>query len=73
LARRSPTDRTASPTTALFNLTRHPAITTPAGLTAAGLPVGLQIVAAHYRDDLVLQASAALEAALGRTFPVLPG
>ena len=58
--------------TSLFNLTRHPAITTPAGVSASGLPVGLQIVAAHYRDDLVLQASAALEAAQARTFPVLP-
>ena len=58
--------------TALFNLTRHPAITTPAGVGATGLPAGLQIVAAHYRDDLVLQASAALEAALGHTFPTLP-
>jgi aspartyl-tRNA(Asn)/glutamyl-tRNA(Gln) amidotransferase subunit A len=58
--------------TALFNLTRHPAITTPAGLGGSGLPVGLQIVAAHYRDDLVLRASAALEAAQARTFPVLP-
>ena len=58
--------------TALFNLTRHPTITTPAGLSASGLPAGLQITAAHYRDDLVLQASAALEAALGLTFPVLP-
>jgi aspartyl-tRNA(Asn)/glutamyl-tRNA(Gln) amidotransferase subunit A len=58
--------------TALFNLTRHPAITTPLGLGASGLPAGLQIVAAHYRDDLVLRASAALEAAQGRTFPVLP-
>jgi aspartyl-tRNA(Asn)/glutamyl-tRNA(Gln) amidotransferase subunit A len=56
----------------LFNLTRHPAITTPAGLSASGLPVGLQIVAAHYRDDLVLRASTALEAAQARTFPVLP-
>jgi aspartyl-tRNA(Asn)/glutamyl-tRNA(Gln) amidotransferase subunit A len=58
--------------TALFNLTRHPTITTPAGVSASGLPAGLQIVAAHYRDDLVLQASAALEAALGRSFPTLP-
>jgi aspartyl-tRNA(Asn)/glutamyl-tRNA(Gln) amidotransferase subunit A len=58
--------------TALFNLTRHPAITTPAGVSAAGLPIGVQIVAAHYRDDLVLRASAALEAALARPFPVLP-
>jgi aspartyl-tRNA(Asn)/glutamyl-tRNA(Gln) amidotransferase subunit A len=41
-------------------------------LSASGLPVGLQIVAAHYRDDLVLRASAALEAAQARTFPVLP-
>jgi len=58
--------------TALFNLTRHPAITTPAGLGASGLPVGVQIVAAHYRDDLALRASAALEAAQARTFPALP-
>ena len=58
--------------TALFNLTRHPAVTTPAGVSASGLPVGLQIVAAHYRDDLVLRASAALEAAQARTFPILP-
>jgi len=58
--------------TALFNLTRHPAITTPAALGASGLPAGLQIVAAHYRDDLVLRASAAFEGAQGRSFPVLP-
>ena len=63
---------TAWSNTALFNLTRHPAITTPAGLSASGLPVGLQIVAAHYRDDRVLRASAALEAARPRAFPVLP-
>ena len=58
--------------TALFNLTRHPAITTPTALGPSGLPIGLQIVAAHYRDDLVLRASAALEAAQARSFPVLP-
>jgi aspartyl-tRNA(Asn)/glutamyl-tRNA(Gln) amidotransferase subunit A len=58
--------------TALFNLTRHPALSMPIGLSASGLPVGLQIVAAHYRDDLVLQAAAALEAAQVRAFPVLP-
>jgi aspartyl-tRNA(Asn)/glutamyl-tRNA(Gln) amidotransferase subunit A len=58
--------------TALFNLTRHPALTTPMGLGVSGLPAGLQIIAAHYCDERVLQASAALEAAQGRTFPVLP-
>jgi aspartyl-tRNA(Asn)/glutamyl-tRNA(Gln) amidotransferase subunit A len=59
--------------TAVFNLTRHPTITTPAPLGPTGLPIGLQIAAAHYRDDLVLRASAALEAAQGRAYPVLPG
>ena len=58
--------------TALFNLTRHPAITTPLPLSASGLPVGLQIAAAHYRDDLVLRASAALETAQKLVFPELP-
>ena len=58
--------------TALFNLTRHPVITTPCGVSASGLPIGMQIVGPHYRDDRVLQASAALEAAQGRSFPVLP-
>lgn len=57
--------------TALFNLTRHPTISTPAGLSSSGLPVGVQIAAAHYRDDLVLRASAALEAAQGGSFPTL--
>jgi Asp-tRNA(Asn)/Glu-tRNA(Gln) amidotransferase A subunit family amidase len=36
------------------------------------LPIGLQIVAAHYRDDLVLAAAAALESAQGLAFPDLP-
>jgi aspartyl-tRNA(Asn)/glutamyl-tRNA(Gln) amidotransferase subunit A len=58
--------------TALWNLTRHPTISTPCGLTADGLPVGLQISAAHYRDDMVLAASEALEQALGASFPALP-
>jgi aspartyl-tRNA(Asn)/glutamyl-tRNA(Gln) amidotransferase subunit A len=58
--------------TALFNLTRHPTISTPCGLTDEGLPVGLQITAAHFRDDLVLAASQALEQARGAVFPNLP-
>ena len=58
--------------TSLFNLTRHPAISAPLAPSDDGLPIGLQIVAAHYRDDLVLAAAAALEAAQGQSFPVLP-
>jgi aspartyl-tRNA(Asn)/glutamyl-tRNA(Gln) amidotransferase subunit A len=58
--------------TSLFNLTRHPAISVPLPPSDDGLPIGLQIAAAHYRDDLVLAAAAALEAAQGLAFPDLP-
>lgn len=44
-----------------FNLSGHPAATVRAGLSANGLPVGLQIIAPRYRDDLVLQAAYAFE------------
>ncbi len=40
-----------------FNLSWHPAATVRVGLSEAGLPIGMQIVAARHRDDLVLQAS----------------
>ena len=46
-----------------FNITGHPAATVPIGFTDAGLPAGLQIVAPHYREDLVLQAARAYEQA----------
>lgn len=52
-----------TPFTYPFNLTRNPAASCPAGLSGAGLPVGLQIVGPRLRDDLVLAASAAYEAA----------
>lgn len=56
--------------TAVFNASRHPAISIPCGLSKAGLPIGLQLVAGHYRDGLLMQAAAALEAECG--FPALP-
>ena len=46
-----------------FNLSGHPAATVRAGLTANGLPAGLQIIGPKYRDDLVLQAAYAYEQA----------
>ena len=49
--------------TAPFNFGGQPAATVPAGFTASGLPVGLQIVGARLRDDLVLRASHAFEQA----------
>jgi aspartyl-tRNA(Asn)/glutamyl-tRNA(Gln) amidotransferase subunit A len=36
--------------TPTFNLTRHPALSMPCGLSASGLPVGLQLVSGHFRD-----------------------
>jgi aspartyl-tRNA(Asn)/glutamyl-tRNA(Gln) amidotransferase subunit A len=47
-----------------FNLTGHPAASVPAGFTENGLPVGLQIIGPHLRDDLVLQAAHAFEEAI---------
>ncbi|MFJ8957399.1 amidase [Streptomyces sp. NPDC102381] len=46
-----------TPFTYPFNLTQQPAASVPVGLDKGGLPVGLQIVAARHRDDLVLRAS----------------
>jgi aspartyl-tRNA(Asn)/glutamyl-tRNA(Gln) amidotransferase subunit A len=49
------------PFTVPFNLTGQPAASVPCGLTKEGLPVGLQIVGAKYREDLVLRAARAFE------------
>ncbi|WP_062648143.1 amidase [Streptomyces maremycinicus] len=49
-----------TPFTYPFNLTQQPAATVPVGTDGGGLPVGLQIVAARHRDDLVLRAGHAL-------------
>ena len=46
-----------------FNFSNFPAISVPAGWTADGLPVGLQIVGGWQQDALVLRAAAAFEAA----------
>jgi aspartyl-tRNA(Asn)/glutamyl-tRNA(Gln) amidotransferase subunit A len=46
-----------------FNFTGQPAATVPAGFTAGGLPIGLQIVGRRGADLAVLQASAAFERA----------
>ncbi|GLW45388.1 amidase [Streptomyces sp. NBRC 14336] len=49
-----------TPFTYPFNMTQQPAATVPVGTDGDGLPVGLQIVAARHRDDLVLRAAHAL-------------
>lgn len=45
-----------------LNYSGQPAIPVPAGWTASGLPVGLQIVGRRLEDALVLRAAATLEA-----------
>jgi amidase len=48
-----------------FNMTGQPAISLPLHWTEGGLPVGIQLVAAYGREDLLLQAGAQLERARG--------
>ena len=52
-----------TPFTYPFNLTQQPAATVPCGFTAAGLPIGLQIVGPRHADARVLRAARAYEAA----------
>jgi fatty acid amide hydrolase 2 len=49
----------------IINILRFPATSIPAGVDARGLPLGLQAVAAHGRDELTIGAALALEADLG--------
>ncbi len=51
-----------SPFSYPFNMTRQPAASIPCGLTAGGLPIGLQIVGPLYGDARVLRAARAFEA-----------
>ena len=52
-----------TPFTYPFNLSQQPACSVPCGFTKDGLPVGLQIVGPLHREDLVLRAARAYEAA----------
>ncbi|MFI0444320.1 amidase [Actinomadura sp. 6N118] len=52
-----------TPFTYPFNMTQQPAASVPCGFTAAGLPVGLQVVGPRHADALVLSTCAAYERA----------
>jgi Asp-tRNA(Asn)/Glu-tRNA(Gln) amidotransferase A subunit family amidase len=47
--------------TALQNITGHPALTVPFGHLPSGLPFGLQITAERYRDQALLDVAAIFE------------
>jgi len=55
-----------APFAGAFSLTRQPAISIPVGLTAGGLPIGIQIVGRHFEDARVLAAARAFEQASER-------
>jgi amidase len=47
-----------------WNMTGQPAISLPLGESHAGLPIGVQLVAAYGREDVLLRVASQLEAAL---------
>lgn len=49
--------------TRVFNATGHPAISLPLGWPDDGLPRGVQLIAAHGREDLLISVAAGLEEA----------
>ncbi len=53
------------PFTAVWNYTGQPAASVPAGFTDDGLPLGVMLIAAPNREDLILAVAAQLEADLG--------
>jgi amidase/aspartyl-tRNA(Asn)/glutamyl-tRNA(Gln) amidotransferase subunit A len=61
-AERAGTDAEAY-NTQLANLTGHPALSVPAGVSSNGVPFGLQITGPRFGDDLVLAVGATWESA----------
>ena len=59
----------AQPFGMLANICWNPAISIPAGVTAGGLPVGLQIVARRHRDDILLRLARIAELESPWAFP----
>ncbi|MGW2331248.1 amidase [Streptomyces sp. NPDC001700] len=49
-----------TPFTYPFNLTQQPAASVPCGVTASGLPIGVQLVGARHADAVVLRVAHAL-------------
>ncbi|MGF3031614.1 amidase [Microbacterium alcoholitolerans] len=56
--------------TSIFNISGHPAVTVPSGLgRETGMPVGLQVIAPHWRDDVCLRIGRAFQAKVGTLGP----
>ena len=59
-----------TPFTYPFNLTQQPGLSIPCGFSESGLPISLQLVGPMFREDLLLRAGAAFEAATDWHKPV---
>ncbi|MEU7488297.1 amidase [Streptomyces sp. NPDC042319] len=64
-----PGERYSTALTWAFNLSGHPAASIPAGFGADGCPVGLQVVAPHGAEPLLLAVAEAAERAAGLCAP----
>jgi amidase len=56
-----------------WNITGQPAISLPLARSGRGLPIGVQLVAAHGREDLLLQVATAFEQATPWADRIPPG
>ncbi|MFJ8011895.1 amidase [Streptomyces sp. NPDC096339] len=56
-----------------FNVTGHPALALPTGLSGGGLPLGLQIVGRFFDEETVLRAGAVVERSTGHPLVRPPG
>jgi amidase len=52
------------PFTSQLNMTGQPAVSLPLGVSSDGLPIGVQLAAQALREDVLVQVSAQLEAAM---------
>lgn len=50
------------------NMAGIPGLSLPCGFSAAGLPIGLQLLGGHFKEDVLLQAGAAFEQATNGEF-----
>jgi amidase len=51
--------------TALFNFSRNPAISFPAGVSSSGMPIGMQLAGRHMGEGLLLRAVQAFQKSTG--------
>ena len=58
-------ERADSSYTETYNLTGWPAVIVRAGTSSEGLPIGVQVVARHWRDDVALAVAQHIESVLG--------